>query len=110
MRKVDNTGRIALPKELRERRGIKEGDVYDIIEQGNDIILRSVAPTYTITENQMQLLRDIYLMAKDAFIFEDDTFYALRDICRFTDNKCVECGSELYIDATNRYVCPKCNR
>ena len=50
MRKVDNTGRIALPKELRERRGIKEGDIYDIIEQGNDIILRSVAPTYTITE------------------------------------------------------------
>lgn len=110
MRKVDNIGRIGLPKELRERRGIKEGDIFDIIEQGNDIILRGVAPTYSITESQMELLRNIYMMAKETFIFEDDTLYALREICRFTDNTCVECGSELYIDATNRYVCPKCNK
>lgn len=44
VRKVDELGRIVLPKELRQTMGIRTGDPMEIYTDANNIILRKCAP------------------------------------------------------------------
>lgn len=44
VRKVDELGRIVLPKELRQTRGIRTGDPMEIYIDADNIILRKYAP------------------------------------------------------------------
>lgn len=44
VRKVDELGRIVLPKELRQTRGIRTGDPMEIYIDADKIILRKYAP------------------------------------------------------------------
>lgn len=44
VRKVDELGRIVLPKELRRTMGIRTGDFMEIYTDANNIILRKYAP------------------------------------------------------------------
>lgn len=39
-RKVDELGRVVIPKELRKNLGIEEGDLIEISLKGHDVILR----------------------------------------------------------------------
>ncbi len=41
-RKVDELGRVVIPKELRKNLGIEEGDLIEISLKGHDVILRKV--------------------------------------------------------------------
>ena len=41
-RKVDELGRVVIPKELRRSLGIEEGDLIEISLKGHDVILRKV--------------------------------------------------------------------
>lgn len=41
-RKVDELGRVVIPKELRKNLGIEEGDLLEISLKGQDVILRKV--------------------------------------------------------------------
>lgn len=44
VRKVDNLGRVVLPKELRKALALKEGDPLEIFTDGEAIILKSYKP------------------------------------------------------------------
>jgi transcriptional pleiotropic regulator of transition state genes len=44
VRKVDELGRIVIPKELRRTMNIKEGDPLEIYTEGEQIILKKYAP------------------------------------------------------------------
>lgn len=44
VRKVDELGRIVIPKELRKVMSIKEGDPLEIYTEGENIILKKYAP------------------------------------------------------------------
>lgn len=44
VRRVDELGRIVIPKELRDTRGIEERDKMEIYVDGDMIILRKYAP------------------------------------------------------------------
>ena len=44
VRKLDNLGRIVIPKELRETMGIGIRDSLEIFTEGGDIIVRRYAP------------------------------------------------------------------
>ena len=44
IRKVDELGRIVVPKELRKTMDIKEGDPMEIFTDGDSIILKKYAP------------------------------------------------------------------
>lgn len=44
VRKVDNLGRVVLPKELRKTLALKEGDPLEIFTDGEAIILKSYKP------------------------------------------------------------------
>lgn len=45
MRKVDDLGRVVIPKEIRERHGIKEGTPVQFKEEGNIIMISRSTPT-----------------------------------------------------------------
>jgi len=44
VRRIDDLGRVVIPKELRRVFEIKEGDPLEIFVDGNGIILRKYAP------------------------------------------------------------------
>ena len=44
VRKLDQLGRIVIPKELRNTFDLAEGDPIEIFVEGNDIILRKYQP------------------------------------------------------------------
>ncbi|WP_312506896.1 AbrB/MazE/SpoVT family DNA-binding domain-containing protein [Lysinibacillus sp.] len=50
-RKVDELGRVTLPKELRDNFGIKERDPLEIFTEGSNIILRKYEP---VSENKIR--------------------------------------------------------
>lgn len=58
VRHIDNLGRIVIPKELRNTRGIKDGDSIEIFVDGDCIVLRKYEPeTWTSTELKNALIR-----------------------------------------------------
>lgn len=49
-RKMDNLGRIVLPKEMRDRVGLEEGIPVSIISNDVEIIIRNAKPIKTKSE------------------------------------------------------------
>lgn len=45
VRKIDELGRVVIPKELRRVYGIKEGDAMEIFVDNDEIILRKYTPS-----------------------------------------------------------------
>ncbi|MGE7092578.1 AbrB/MazE/SpoVT family DNA-binding domain-containing protein [Lysinibacillus sp. NPDC048646] len=50
-RKLDELGRVVIPKELRDNFDIKEKDPLEIFTEGNNIILRKFEP---VSESKMR--------------------------------------------------------
>ncbi len=44
VRRVDDLGRVVIPKEMRRTLGVAEGDPLEFFVNGQDIILRKYAP------------------------------------------------------------------
>lgn len=42
IRRIDDLGRVVIPKEVRERYGIRIGEPFEIFLNGDDIVLRSL--------------------------------------------------------------------
>jgi transcriptional pleiotropic regulator of transition state genes len=58
VRRIDDLGRIVIPKEIRKTRGIKNGDPVEIFVDGDCIVLRKYEPeTWTTTELKEALIR-----------------------------------------------------
>ncbi|MBT2625657.1 AbrB/MazE/SpoVT family DNA-binding domain-containing protein [Bacillus sp. ISL-32] len=61
-RKVDRLGRIVLPKELRDAKGIGVNTLMEIFTKGNEIVLKKYAPysrctiTGEVSERNISLL------------------------------------------------------
>lgn len=51
VRRVDDLGRVVIPKELRAMRDIAEGDSLEIFVDGKDIILRKYHPSCVFCNN-----------------------------------------------------------
>ena len=57
VRRIDDLGRIVIPKEIRKTRGIKNGDSVEIFVDGDCIVLRKYEPeTWTTTELKEALI------------------------------------------------------
>ena len=54
-RKVDDLGRVVLPKEMRDSLGIESNDKVSIEREGNKIIVKNYKETKTITEIKEEL-------------------------------------------------------
>lgn len=56
VRRIDDLGRVVIPKELRTIRGIKEGDPIEIMVDGDLICLRKYTPGCTLCGSTEQLM------------------------------------------------------
>ena len=101
-------GRFTIPRPIRERNGLKAGDLIELYERGDEIVIKAVKPNYTITEPQMYVIRKLYSMVKDTDILEESEVNILKETCGFTDIKCPKCNEDLYITSNNSYKCMKC--
>lgn len=63
VRKVDELGRVVIPKETRELLFIDEGDSLEIFKDENEIILKKYAPGCTFCGNMKNLIcfKGIYI-------------------------------------------------
>lgn len=48
--RLDKSGRIVLPKPLRQRMGIREGAVFDVTESAGDLVLHPVSSHPSVVE------------------------------------------------------------
>jgi transcriptional pleiotropic regulator of transition state genes len=60
VRRIDDLGRIVLPKELRDTLGIKNGDPLEVFVDGERIVLKKYAPGCTLCGNVERELTSLY--------------------------------------------------
>lgn len=72
VRRIDDLGRIVIPKELRRTMRIKEGDSLEIFIETNDkIVLRKYSPVQNINEFIAEFVQSIYETTKKEIIITD---------------------------------------
>ena len=77
IRRIDDLGRIVIPKELRKNLRIKEGDNLEIFIENEDIILRKYSMMNKINDLAQELTDAIYTFTKHSvFITDTDIIIA----------------------------------
>ena len=109
MKLLDSNYRIAIPSEIRKKYNIKPGDALDVVDTGNNIVIRAYTKMYEIDETEMEHLRKLYVMLKSSGMLDDFYIAMLSKITQEVDNKCVVCGENMFLTASNSYKCYKCN-
>ena len=105
---IDSVGRVQIPKELRTKYNLENGSKYKITECNNYLKIEPYKEIYTINEDDMLVLRKLYLMLSESDFL--DNFYETRlsEITRKSQNKCDKCNSPLFLTKDNTYKCFKC--
>lgn len=65
MVKIDNMGRIVIPKNFRKTYDINYGDELDLIDNGNGLLIRPIMEQRILTEEGLQLLNELYDLLED---------------------------------------------
>lgn len=72
VRRIDDLGRIVIPKEIRRSLRIREGDSLEIYSEGNDsIVLKKYSPIESIDSFAIQYAEAIYASSKKEIIITD---------------------------------------
>ena len=71
IRKIDELGRIVIPKETRRMLGIREGENLEILVDNNEIILKKYNHTKSLLDLGIHLI-DIYSTVSDNYIIITD--------------------------------------
>lgn len=59
VRRIDDLGRVVIPKELRRTHGIKDGDPLEIFVEGNHVIFKKYAPgCFICGESELKKLKE----------------------------------------------------
>lgn len=77
VRRIDDLGRIVIPKEIRKNLRIKEGDNLEVFVDSEDIILKKYSMMNKINDLSQELTDAIYTFTKhNVFITDTDTVVA----------------------------------
>lgn len=77
IRRIDDLGRIVIPKEIRKNLRIKEGDNLEVFIDNEDIILKKYSMMNKINDLSQELTDAIYTFTKHSvFITDTDTIIA----------------------------------
>ena len=109
MKRVDSVGRIVIPKEIRKELNLQSGAGYELVKEENGIKIIPLTTNFTICNEDMKVLRKLYVMLADSGML--DTYYdeILSRITKRAVIKCENCGSYLFLDNNeNTYKCFKC--
>lgn len=96
VRRIDELGRIVIPKEIRKNMRIKSGDNLEVFLEGDDIVLRKYSPienlsdvTYNYVESFNQVLKhNIIVTDRDKVVAISGNLkkkYMGKSISEFTD-------------------------
>ncbi len=77
IRRIDDLGRVVIPKEIRKNLRIKEGDNLEIFVQNDEVILKKYSMMNKINDLAQELTDAIYTFMKHSiFITDTDVFVA----------------------------------
>lgn len=65
MKKIDNLGRIVIPKSLRIKYNIKNGEDLEITDNKNGILIKKAVKTVELLENDIKFLKEIRKLIED---------------------------------------------
>ena len=71
IRRIDDLGRIVIPKEIRKNLRIKEGENLEIFVQNEEIILRKYSMMNKISDLALELTDAIYTFMKHSIFITD---------------------------------------
>lgn len=73
VRRIDDLGRIVIPKELRRTMRIKEGDSLEIYIDGNErVVLKKYSPVQNVNDFVVEFVESIYSSYKKDIIITDN--------------------------------------
>ncbi len=73
IRRIDELGRIVIPKEIRKRLRVGSGDLLDIYTNNDQVILTKYSPISEMTNSLVKLLQAIKEETKSDIIITDKT-------------------------------------
>lgn len=78
VRRIDDLGRVVIPKEIRRNLRIREGDSLEIfVDNQGDVILKKYSPVEDLSEFSQQYADALYMaIQKDIIICDRDTIVA----------------------------------
>ena len=87
VRRIDDLGRVVIPKEVRQQLGIREGDPLELYmsDDGKELVLKK----YDTTAPIRSIVNQLADMTSDQDIFKDleeDTAVALRALTKILKN------------------------
>lgn len=71
IRRIDDLGRVVIPKEIRKNLRIKEGDNLEIFVQDEDVILKKYSMMNKINDLSYELTDSIYTFMKHSIFITD---------------------------------------
>lgn len=60
VRRIDDLGRVVIPKELRRTMGIADGDPLEIFVQGDTVVLKKYANSCRLCGSSLAELEEVY--------------------------------------------------
>jgi AbrB family transcriptional regulator (stage V sporulation protein T) len=72
VRRIDDLGRIVIPKELRRTMRIREGDSLEIFIEGEKIMLKKYSPVQNVNDFVLEFVESIYSSYKKDMIITDN--------------------------------------
>ena len=105
---IDGGGRIQIPKDLRHKYNLEKGSSYNILECDGYIKIEPSVSVHTIKDDEMTVLRKLYLMLLENNLLDEYYNLMLSNITKKTESKCPECKSPLFLNKDNTYKCYKC--
>lgn len=72
VRRIDDLGRIVIPKELRRTMRIREGDSLEIFIEGEKIMLKKYSPVQNVNDFVIEFVESIYSSYKKDMIITDN--------------------------------------
>lgn len=65
MKKIDNLGRIVIPKSLRIKYNIKNGEDLEITDSKDGILIKKSVKTVELLENDIKFLKEVRKLIED---------------------------------------------
>ena len=65
MKKIDNLGRIVIPKSLRIKYNIKNGEDLEITDSKDGILIKKSVKTVELLENDIKFLKEVRKLVED---------------------------------------------